>query len=398
MTLADAVDSAQALLIGGVVEILRVVHAGVRRCQGDAGPGGVDLAYKDHGGRVGLELLDDVAPQLLLDVPVDGHRLHPVLAGNVARQLDDLHHLRDEPGEDDQLFLALHHVVLEDVGQGVQLAPAHQLGPCGIVLYQEPPGELLEPEQLGEDCGGRDGAATVQLGETVPPEFIVDVPLLLAEGDVPVFKGLLRQVEGLLLGHPVGDAVFLLDQGVQVAVLHDLLTVEPAHHTVPPPEGVEIHAEDGGVEETILAEDVHRLVLHRGAGEDQLVPGLVPQLMHSLALGGIVGLDALALIGDDQVGVIGQEPVEDVLPPGGLVIDDGHLQCLEGELVQVIQCLDAGFLVTEQHLDGVLEIGVVVELLRPDGADAGGRYDQHLLDLAHLVPGPDRGDGRQGLA
>lgn len=95
---------------------------------------------------------------------------------------------------------------------------------------------------------------------------------------------------------------------------------------------------------------------------------------------------------------MGQEPVEDVLPPGGLVVDDGHLQRLEGELVQVIQRLDAGFLVAEQHLDGVLEIGVVIELLRPDGADAGGRHDQHLLDLAHLVPGPDRGDGRQGLA
>ena len=30
-------------------------------------------------------------------------------------------------------------------------------------------------------------------------------------------------------------------------------------------------SEDGGVEETVLAEDVHRLVLHRGTGEDQLV-------------------------------------------------------------------------------------------------------------------------------
>ena len=32
-------------------------------------------------------------------------------------------------------------------------------------------------------------------------------------------------------------------------------------------------------------------------------------------------LDALALIGDNQVSIVGQEPVEDVLPPGGLVVD-----------------------------------------------------------------------------
>ena len=192
--------------------------------------------------------------------------------------------------------------------------------------------------------------------------------------------------------------MFLFDEGVQVAVLHDLLSVEPTHHAVAAAECVEVLAEDGGVEETVLAEDIHGLVLHRGAGEDHLVPGLVPQLVHGLALCGIVGLDALALIRDDHVSIKGQEAVEDVLTPGGLVVDHRHLQRLEGELVQVIQGLQPGLFVAQQHLDGVLEVGVVVELFRPHGAHAGGRHDQHFANLPHLVPGPDRGDGRQGLA
>ena len=49
------------------------------------------------------------------------------------------------------------------------------------------------------------------------------------------------------------------DEFVEVLVLDNLLAVEAAHH------GVAVAAEDGRVEEAVLTENVHRLVLHRGS-------------------------------------------------------------------------------------------------------------------------------------
>ena len=105
------------------------------------------------------------------------------------------------------------------------------------------------------------------------------------------------------------------DEFVEVLVLDDLLAVEAAHLAVAAAEGVEVRPEDGRVEEAVLTENVHRLVLHRGAGENQLIPGLVAQLVHRFALGRIVGLDALALVGDDQVGIVLQQLFKDAVSP-----------------------------------------------------------------------------------
>ena len=157
--LADSVNSGEALAVGGVVEIDRVIYASVGGCQGDAGASRVDLADEYHRGGVCLELLDDGTPALLGDFAVDRYRLHAVLREQLFRQLLDLMDFREEPGEDDQLLFTLDYIVLKDIGEGIQLAGADQLRFRGIVLHQEPPGELLEPEQFGEDGGGGDRAA-----------------------------------------------------------------------------------------------------------------------------------------------------------------------------------------------------------------------------------------------
>ena len=65
-----AVYPAQGLAVGGKIEIHAIINASVRRCEGDSGPGCVDLAYKDRGGRVRLELLNDCPPFLFLYVAV----------------------------------------------------------------------------------------------------------------------------------------------------------------------------------------------------------------------------------------------------------------------------------------------------------------------------------------
>lgn len=97
-------------------------------------------------------------------------------------------------------------------------AGADQLRLCGIILHQKAPGELLEPEELGQDRGGRNRAAVRQFCEVVTAEPVVDVPLFLAHGYVAVLEGLFREVEGFFLGNSVGNAVFLLDQLIQVPV------------------------------------------------------------------------------------------------------------------------------------------------------------------------------------
>ena len=188
------------------------------------------------------------------------------------------------------------------------------------------------------------------------------------------------------------------DEFVEVLVLDDLLAIEAAHHGVAVAESVEVGAEDGRVEEAVLTENVHRLVLHRGAGENQLVPGLVAQLVHRLALGCIVGLDALALVRDDQVGIVLQQLFKDAIPPRRFVVDDGHLEALEGKCFEIGEGLETLGFCAQQRLDRVPEVGIVCKFFRPDGADGGGGYDQHSLDLAEFVPGPGDGDGCQGLA
>ena len=155
--------------------------------------------------------------------------------------------LRDEPGEDHQLLFALDHVVLEDVLQGVQLPPTDQFRLDGVILHQEAAGELLQAQELRQNCGGGDGAAVCQLRIAVPPEPVVKVALRAAQCDVAVLEGLLRQVEGFLFGHAVGDAVFLSDESVQVTVPDDLLAVEAAHLAVAAAESVEVCPEDGRI-------------------------------------------------------------------------------------------------------------------------------------------------------
>ena len=185
-------NTAQALTVGGVVEIDAVKNAGVRCREGDAGPSCVDLPDEYRGVRVRLEPLDDAAPVLLFDFPVNGHGAHSGSAQDLLAESFDFVYLREKPGEDYQLLFPLDHVVLQNVLQGVQLSPAHQAGLVRIVLHQKAPGELLKAEKFGQDRGGGDGSAVRQLGVAVPAQSVVEVPLLFAQGDVAVLEGLFR--------------------------------------------------------------------------------------------------------------------------------------------------------------------------------------------------------------
>mgnify|MGYP007131988273 CR=1 FL=1 len=72
--LSNSVNPGEALLVGGVVEVHAVINAGVGGGQGDAGSGGIDLPDEYHRTGVGLELLDDAAAFLFLDLAINRHR------------------------------------------------------------------------------------------------------------------------------------------------------------------------------------------------------------------------------------------------------------------------------------------------------------------------------------
>ena len=42
-------------------------------------------------------------------------------------------------------------------------------------------------------------------------------------------------------------------------------------------------------------------------------------------MGGVVGLDSLAFVANNQVCVIGDKGLENVFPPGAFVVDNGDL-------------------------------------------------------------------------
>ena len=122
---------------------------------------------------------------------------------------------------------------------------------------------------------------------------------------------------------------------IHILVAHDLTPVKTSHDGVSVPELVEVLSEDRRVQETVLTVYVDRIILHWRPREDQLVSCLVSQLVHGLALSCVVGLDSLALVRDDHVRIELLQSLKDPVPPCGLVVDHGHLECLERELFEI---------------------------------------------------------------
>ena len=122
---------------------------------------------------------------------------------------------------------------------------------------------------------------------------------------------------------------------IHILVSHDLTPVEASHDGVSVSELIEVLSEDRRIQEAVLAVDVDRIVLHWRPREDQLISCLVSQLVHRLALSCVVSLDSLAFVSDDHVRIELLQRLEDSVSPCGLVVDHGHLECLERELFEI---------------------------------------------------------------
>src|SRR5699024_6638910 len=170
--LADPVNPGQGLGVVGVVEVQAVEHRSAGSVKGDAQACGLDLGHKDLDAGVFLERLDDGAPLVHGDLAVDA----AIADAALLQQLADGGDLGAEAGKDHQLVSALLDVVLQEIGQGVQLGGADRSGLVGPVGLYKAAGQLHQPQQLGQDDGGGDVFAVFQLGAAGPGDLRVHLP------------------------------------------------------------------------------------------------------------------------------------------------------------------------------------------------------------------------------
>src|SRR5699024_9193957 len=228
LRLPDAVDAGQGLGVVGVVEVQAVKHRRAGRVQGDAEACRLDLGYKDLDAGVLLERLDDGAPLVHGDLAVDA----AIADAALFQQLADGGDLGAEAGKDHQLLPGLLDVVLQDVGQSVQLGAAGGPGAVAAVGLYKAAGQLHQPQQLGQDDGGGDVFAVFQLDAAGPGDLRVQPPRRALQLHIPADKGLPGQVQALGLGHPQGDGVLFACQLVHVLVAYDLVAAVAAHLAV----------------------------------------------------------------------------------------------------------------------------------------------------------------------
>ena len=80
-----------------------------------------------------------------------------------------------------------------------------------------------------------------------------------------------------------------------------------AHVKILVAEGIKRCAEYLRIEESVLREHVQFAVRDDRTREQQLVPRLIADVVHPLALGGAVLLQLVSLVRDHQVGVVRQQ-------------------------------------------------------------------------------------------
>ena len=228
---------------------------------------------------------------------------------------------------------------------------------------------MLEPQEFRENRRCCDLTSAVELCIAVSPDPVIKLALLLIHCDVPGLKGLLRQIDSFFLCDPEGDAVFFLDQSIQILVSDDLFFIETAHDGVSVPELIKVCTEDLRIQKAVLTEDVDRIVLDRRSGKYQLIPCLVSEFMYCLTLRCIVSFYPLALIADDHVRIVLFQLFKDSGTPGALIIDHGHLQCFEWKLHQIVELLDPLALLPQERPAGIFKVREFLKLFRPHRND-----------------------------
>lgn len=124
--------------------------------------------------------------------------------------------------------------------------------------------------------------------------------------------------------------MFLLDQLIHPLITNDLVPVKAAHDGISVAKRIEAGAEYAVIQKAVLAENIDGIVLYRGAGKDQFVRRRISQPVHGLALCGVVGFDTLAFVGNDKVGIVADQRLEDFITPGRLVICNSDLEAFPG--------------------------------------------------------------------
>ena len=166
-----------------------------------------------------------------------------------------------------------------------------------------------------------------------------------------------------------------------------------AHVKILVAEGVKRCAEYLRIKEAVLREHIQFAVRDDRTREQQLVPRLIADVVHPLALGGAVLLQLMRLVRYHQVGVISQQFLFE--PPCRFVIYDHDLQAPVRQLCELLLLLRRR---TLEDGHGIREFGELLKFLLPYTEDGKRRDHQHTVDLAVLVHTPGNGDAHYRFA
>ena len=239
----------------------------------------------------------------------------------VLQQILNGIHLGNEPRHDND-FLPVVHRRVDDVGQGIQLGFAHGMG-VAVIISEETARQLGEPQELGQHIHRRHLAVS-QFCVGFLFEVFVNFGGLRLQCDGADFLGDFRQIQTFVLGNSESDGMEPSEKVLAHGFLeHGDIAAVARHVEKDIPKCVKATAEDGLIKEAILAEHVQFPVCDDRPGQEQLVPCLVPQVVHRFRLRRASFLEFVSLIGDDEVGIVGQQLIFE--PPCALVVHHHNL-------------------------------------------------------------------------
>jgi hypothetical protein len=147
------------------------------------------------------------------------------------------------------------------------------------------------------------------------------------------------------------------------------------------------------IKKTVLREHIQFAVSYDRTCEEQLVPCLIADVVHPLALRGPVLFQLVCLVRDYQVSVIFQKFLFE--PPCTLVIHDHDLQAFVRQLCQLLLFLCHCSL---ENGHGIWKISELFEFFFPNTEDGKRSDHQHTVDFAVLVHTACHGDAHYRFA
>ena len=382
LRLANAAHPRHGLLVVGIAEIQRIVHADAACCERESHACGLQLADEHLYIRIRLESLD-----------LFGAILHVTFDQRVADVLfvehpGDCIDLRHEAGKHNDLFAFLHAAV-DHILQRIELCLGDLLRIITIVIADETACDLGEAEQLRQHVPGCDFTVH-ELGEAVLFNAVVDLLGILLQLDRMYLFHELRQIDRFVDADPECDGMRFFDKFRQMLVPDDLVILESAENGVVGAEAVEAASEDAFVQKLVLAEEVQRAVGDRRSCQDQVVAADLAEPMQGFRALRLRVLDLARFITDDHVRVpSGQLCFQ---TPAAFIVHYDDLQAVADHVPDRVRLLCAAAVENGQRIVERCELAKFLIPHVHDGFRANDQKLQHLVLVIERSRQCDRSD------